>query len=98
MFIIIQNDLGGKGGFRALWARQVQKVQRAAVAAATAIDSRLTAADSDHNPSTQPAAVRRPQPSGRSPVNLHPLNPHTEGVSNEPSEPGTLCVPIKEIL
>ena len=23
-----------------------------------------------HNPSTQPAAVRRPQPSGRSPVNL----------------------------
>ena len=30
-----------------------------------------------HNPSTQPAAVRRLQPSGRSPV-----NPHTEGVSN----------------
>ena len=29
------------------------------------------------NPSTQPAAIRRPQPSGRSPV-----NPHTEGVSN----------------
>ena len=29
-----------------------------------------------HNPSTQPAADRRPQPSGRSPV-----NPHTEGVS-----------------
>ena len=28
------------------------------------------------NPSTQPAADRRPQPSGRSPV-----NPHTEGVS-----------------
>ena len=24
-----------------------------------------------HNPSTQPAAVRRPQPSGRSPVNPH---------------------------
>ena len=31
------------------------------------------------NPSTQPAAVRRPQPSGRSPV-----NPHTEGVSTRP--------------
>ena len=29
-----------------------------------------------HNPSTQPAADRRPQPSGRSPV-----NPHTAGVS-----------------
>ena len=29
-----------------------------------------------HNPSTQPAAGRRPQPSGRSPV-----NPHAEGVS-----------------
>ena len=32
-----------------------------------------------HNPSTQPAAGRRPQPSGRSPV-----NPHTEGVSQSP--------------
>ena len=29
-----------------------------------------------HNPSTQPAAIRRPQPSGQRPV-----NPHTEGVS-----------------
>ena len=32
-----------------------------------------------HNPSTQPAADRQPQPSGRSPV-----NPHTEGVSQSP--------------
>ena len=30
------------------------------------------------NPSTQPAAIRRPQPSGRSPV-----NPHTIGVSKD---------------